>query len=68
MYIVDKPGAISTIAAILAARNVNVKDIGISYNWEGSDGALRIEFYGAGNRQKAITLLSGYGFELEMSR
>lgn len=68
MHVADKPGAISIIAAILAAGNVNVKNIGINHNRESGDGALRIEFYDADSCQKAATLLNGYGFELEMNR
>ena len=68
VHVADKPGAISIIAAILAAGNVNVKNIGINHNRESGDGALRIEFYDADSCQKAVALLNGYGFELEMNR
>ena len=68
VHVSDKPGAISVIAAILAAGSVNVKNIGINHNRESGDGALRIEFYDAESCQKAATLLCGYGFELEMNR
>nr|WP_308696284.1 prephenate dehydrogenase/arogenate dehydrogenase family protein [uncultured Stomatobaculum sp.] len=68
VHVADKPGAISIIAAILAAGNVNVKNIGINHNRESGDGALRIEFYDADSCQKAAALLNGYGFELEMNR
>ena len=68
VHVADKPGAISIIAAILAAGNVNVKNIGINHNRESGDGALRIEFYDADSCQKAAALLNGYGFELAMNR
>ena len=68
VHVSDKPGAISIIAAILAAGSVNVKNIGINHNRESGDGALRIEFYDAESCQKAAALLFGYGFELEMNR
>ena len=68
VHVSDKPGAISVIAAILAAGSVNVKNIGINHNRESGDGALRIEFYDAESCQKAATLLCSYGFELEMNR
>ena len=68
VHVSDKPGAISVIAAILAAGSVNVKNIGINHNRESGDGALRIEFYDAESCQKATALLCGYGFELEMNR
>ena len=68
VHVSDKPGAISIIAAILAAGSLNVKNIGINHNRESGDGALRIEFYDAESCQKAASLLCGYGFELELNR
>ena len=67
VHVADKPGAISIIAAILAAGSVNVKNIGINHNRENGDGALRIEFYDADSCQKAANLIGSYQFRVEMN-
>lgn len=43
--IADQPGAIATIAAILAEASISIKNIGIVHNREYEEGVLRIEFY-----------------------
>lgn len=43
--ILDEPGAISIISAILAAKGISIKNIGINHNREHGEGALRITFY-----------------------
>ncbi len=41
----DVPGAIATIAAILAEQNISIKNIGIVHNREFEQGVLSVEFY-----------------------
>ena len=43
--VADEVGAISTIAVILAAKGISIKNIGINNNRERGEGALKIEFY-----------------------
>lgn len=61
--IADKPGAIATIATLLAEHSVSIKNIGINHNRELAEGALRIEFYGKDALKAATTILreNGYG-------
>lgn len=56
--IVDESGAIATIATILAAHQVNIKNIGIIHNREFEEGVLKIEFYDEDSANKAVDLLT----------
>ncbi len=62
--IVDEPGAISTISVILAAKGINIKNIGINNNREQGEGALRIIFYEQADMEAARTQLARYHYEL----
>ncbi|MCD7724793.1 MAG: prephenate dehydrogenase [Clostridiales bacterium] len=55
--IADQPGAIATIAALLAEHHVSIKNIGINHNRELAEGALRIEFYTKEALNAAIFIL-----------
>ena len=55
--IADEPGAIASIATMLALHGINIKNIGITHNRELEEGALRIEFYDERGMTDAITLL-----------
>lgn len=55
--IADEPGAIASIATMLALHGINIKNIGITHNRELEEGALRIEFYEEKGMADAITLL-----------
>lgn len=56
--IADKPGAIATIATLLAEHEVSIKNIGINHNRELAEGALRIEFYDKKAAEAAVRLLT----------
>ena len=60
--IVDEAGAIATIATILAANNITLKNIGIIHNREFEEGVLRIEFYDESASHKAAELLQKYRY------
>ena len=60
--IVDEAGGIATIATILAANNINLKNIGIIHNREFEEGVLRIEFYDEPSSKKAAEFLQKYRY------
>ena len=62
--IVDEAGAISTLSVILAAKGINIKNIGINNNRERGEGALRITFYDEESLEAAWTQLTRYHYEL----
>lgn len=60
--IADEPGALASIATILALNNISIKNIGIVHNREAQDGVLRIEFYAAGSIDDAARILTAKGY------
>ena len=60
--IADEPGALASIATILALNNISIKNIGIVHNREQEDGVLRIEFYAPESIDKACSILSTKGY------
>lgn len=60
--IIDEAGGIATIATILAANNINLKNIGIIHNREFEEGVLRIEFYDEASSKKAAEILQKYRY------
>ena len=46
-------GSISTIAVILAAKGISIKNIGINNNREHGEGALKIAFYDEASMKEA---------------
>lgn len=60
--IVDEAGGIAAIATILAANNINLKNIGIIHNREFEEGVLRIEFYDESSSHKAAEVLQKYRY------
>jgi len=52
----DEPGAIATIATLLATNGISIKNIGILHNREYEDGVLRLEVYDQPSIEKAITI------------
>ena len=60
--IIDEAGGIATIATILAANNINLKNIGIVHNREFEEGVLRIEFYDESSSKKAAEVLQKYRY------
>lgn len=62
--VADKVGAISTIAVILAAKGISIKNIGINNNRERGEGALKIEFYDEASMTAAWKRLEYYKYEM----
>lgn len=60
--IIDEAGGIASIATILAANNINLKNIGIVHNREFEEGVLRIEFYDEASSKKAVEVLQKYRY------
>lgn len=60
--IIDEAGGIAAIATILAANNINLKNIGIIHNREFEEGVLRIEFYDEDSSKKAVNILQKYRY------
>ena len=62
--IADEPGALASIATILALNSISIKNIGIVHNREFEEGVLRIEFYEEAAVTRARTILQGKGYIL----
>ena len=60
--IADEPGALASIATILALNNISIKNIGIVHNREQQDGVLRIEFYAPESIDDAKRILGAKGY------
>lgn len=60
--IIDEAGGIAAIATILAANNINLKNIGIIHNREFEEGVLQIEFYDEASTHKAVEILEKYRY------
>ena len=62
--VADEVGSISTIAVILAAKGISIKNIGINNNRERGEGALKIAFYNETSMKEAWERLKKYKFDL----
>lgn len=62
--IADEPGALASIATILALNNISIKNIGIVHNREFEGGVLRIEFYAEESIDNAKDILSSKGYTI----
>ena len=62
--VVDEPGSIAILSAILASRGINVKNIGINNARDYGEGALRISFYSEEKKVEAAELLRKYNYAL----
>lgn len=60
--IADEPGALASIATILALNQISIKNIGIMHNREQMDGVLQIEFYEKDSIQAAGKILEHKGY------
>lgn len=60
----DEAGAIATIATLLGANGISIKNIGIIHNREFEQGVLRIEFYEEDALLKGKRLLSAHNYTL----
>ena len=62
--VVDEPGAIAILSAILSGKGISIKNIGISHNREHGEGALSITFYDEDAMQAAYKRLKQYNYTL----
>ncbi len=62
--IADEPGAIASIATMLALNGINIKNIGIAHNRELEEGILRIEFYEETGLNAASAVLKNRGYTI----
>lgn len=60
--IADEPGALASIATIMASNNISIKNIGIAHNRESEGGVLRIEFYDESTIAKSKEILNNKGY------
>ena len=60
--IADQPGALASVAMLLARNSISIKNIGITHNRERTDGALRIEVYQEESLKQAEELLQENGY------
>jgi len=58
----DEPGALASIATMLALHNISIKNIGITHNREYEEGALRIELCSAEDVSAAKGILESKGY------
>lgn len=62
--IADEPGALASIATILALNGISIKNIGIVHNREFEGGVLRIEFYEEISVEKGRQILNNKGYTI----
>ncbi|MDE7298860.1 MAG: prephenate dehydrogenase [Lachnospiraceae bacterium] len=60
----DEAGAIATIATLLGANGISIKNIGIIHNREFEQGVLRIEFYNEEALTKGKRLLTSHNYTI----
>ncbi|MBQ7781360.1 MAG: prephenate dehydrogenase [Lachnospiraceae bacterium] len=60
--IADKPGALANVVNLLAAKNLSIKNIGITHNRESAEGSMHIEFYDELSVNTAKELLTVVGY------
>ncbi len=66
--IADEPGALASIATILALNGISIKNIGITHNRELEEGVLRIEFYEETGMEHAVSILKNKGYRIHTGR
>lgn len=62
--VLDKPGSIAIISVLFANNGINIKNISIENNREGSGGVLSISFETSNEMEKSITLLKSLNYEV----
>lgn len=66
--IADEPGALASIATMLAVNSINIKNIGIAHNREAAEGVLNIEFYSENGLQSAASILTNHGYSIRQKK
>lgn len=62
--IADEPGALASIATILALQQLNIKNIGIVHNREQENGVLKVELYQEEDIARAGAILRARGYSV----
>lgn len=62
----DRPGSIARIAGLLAAAEINIRDIAVLYVREGKGGTLRVGLETRGDVRRALDLLNDHGFSARL--
>ena len=62
----DRPGSIAKIAGLLAAAEINIRDIGVLYVRERKGGTLRVGLETRGDARRALELLVEHGFSARL--
>ncbi len=62
--IADEPGAIASVATILAVNGINIKNIGIQHNREYIGGDMSVGFWDKESKERAAEILKGKGYIL----
>ncbi len=62
--LIDEAGGIATVATILAANLINIKNIGIIHNREFQQGVLQVEFYDQPSYDQAVELLKKHHYNV----
>lgn len=66
--IADEPGALASIATMLAVNSINIKNIGIAHNREAAEGVLNIEFYSENSMESAVSILTNHGYIIQQKK
>ncbi|MCR4998612.1 MAG: prephenate dehydrogenase/arogenate dehydrogenase family protein [Lachnospiraceae bacterium] len=66
--LMDEAGGIATIATILAAHGLNIKNIGIVHDREFEEGVLHIEMYDHDSMEAAITYLQQHRYNIHRKK
>ena len=62
----DRPGSIARIAGLLAAAEINIRDIAVLYVREGKGGTLRVGLETRADAREALDLLNDHGFSARL--
>lgn len=65
VVIEDRPGAISGVVNLLAAQDLNIKDLELLHIREGEAGTLRLAFEEASTLAGAVTVLKDHGYQVQ---
>lgn len=64
--IYDQPGTLAVVATVLAAKGINVKNVGIIHNREEETGSLRVELHDEKEMESAKVALEQYGYSVNI--
>jgi prephenate dehydrogenase len=64
--IADHPGVLADVVSLLAAQDINIRNIGITHSREYEEGVLLLELHTRDGQEKAASVLRENGFEIEV--